>query len=175
MTERYLASTGIGGGSDDPRQLVAMDALICAGEPPEQTPLRALENLSPTAFYGVRFERGMRIGWRDRDWLVISGTASIDKHGKVLHAGDVGAQSRRVLENISALLAEGGAALSDVRAATVYLRDPAEFAAVKRVFDAAFPGIPLVYLRAPVCRPAWLVECECVALRGAEHPTAPEL
>ena len=175
MTERYLASTGIGGGTDDPHQLVAMDALVCDGETPEQTPLHALENLSPTALYGVRFERGMRVGWRDRDWLLISGTASIDKHGKVLHPGDVARQSRRVLENISALLAEGGAALSDVRAATVYLRDPAELAAVKKEFDAAFPAVPLVYLRAPVCRPAWLVECECVAVREADHPAAPEL
>ena len=175
MTERFLASTGIGGGTDEPHQLVAMDALVCDGEAPRQTPLHALENLSPTALYGVRFERGMRIGWRDRDWLVISGTASIDKHGQVLHVGDVGAQSRRVLENISALLAEGGGALSDVRAATVYLRDPAELAKVKKAFDDAFPGIPLVYLRAPVCRPAWLVECECVAVRKAENPAAPEL
>ena len=175
MTERYLASTGIGGGTDDPRQLVAMDALVRDGGAPEETPLRALENLSPTALYGVRFERGMRVGWRDRDWLIVSGTASIDKHGKVLYEGDVGAQSRRVLENISALLAEGGGTLSDVRAATVYLRDPAELEKVKKAFDAAFPGVPLVYLRAPVCRPAWLVECECVAVRKADHPAAPEL
>ena len=175
MTERYLASTGIGGGSADPHQLVAMDALVCDGVPPKETPLRALENLSPTALYGVRFERGMRVGWRDRDWLLVSGTASIDKHGEVLYVGDIGNQSRRVVENISALLAEGGGALTDVRAATVYLRDPAELAAVKAEFDAAFPGIPLVYLRAPVCRPKWLVECECVAVRPAENPGAPDL
>ena len=173
MTERYLASTGIGGGTDQPRQLVAMDALVCDGKAPEQTPLRALENLSPTALYGVRFERGMRVGWRDRDWLLVSGTASIDKHGEVLHVRDVGRQCLRVLENISALLAEGNATLADVCAATVYLRDPAELATVKAAFDAAFPGIPLVYLRAPVCRPAWLVECECIAARPAANPAAP--
>ena len=175
MTERCLASTGIGGGTDEPRQLVAMDALVCDGKIPAQTPLYALENLSPTALYGVRFERGMRVGWKSCDWLLISGTASIDKHGEILHAGDVVRQSRRVLENISALLAEGGGALPDVRAATVYLRDPAELAAVRPVFDAAFPDIPLVYLRAPVCRPGWLVECECVAVRPADDPDAPDL
>lgn len=174
MRERCLASTGIGGGTDEPRQLVAMDALVCDGEAPEETPLHALENLSPTALYGVRFERGMRVGWRDRDWFLVSGTASIDKHGEVLHVGDVGKQCRRVLENISALLAEGGTSLADVRAATVYLRDPAELAVVKAEFDAAFPAIPLVYLRAPVCRPKWLVECECIAARPAANPAAPE-
>ena len=140
LTERYLASTGIGGGSDDPRQLVAMDALVCSGNPPEQTPLRALEHLSPTVLYGVRFERAMRAAWRDRDWLIVSGTASIDRHGKVLYPGDIRRQSRRVVENISALLAEGGADLGDVRAATVYLRDPADLAAVRAEFAAAFPG-----------------------------------
>lgn len=170
MTERYLASTGIGGGAADPHQLVAMDALVCDGEAPEQVPLRALENLSPTALYGVRFERGMRVGFKSCDWLIVSGTASIDKHGNVLHVGDIGSQSRRVLDNISELLAEGGGAIADVRAATVYLRDPADLAAVKAEFDAAFPGIPLVYLRAPVCRPKWLVECECIAVCPAQNP-----
>ena len=175
LTERYLASTGIGGGADDPRQLVAMDALLCSGAPPEQTPLRALDYLSPTVLYGVRFERAMRADWRDRDWLIVSGTASIDRHGKVLHTGDIRRQSRRVVENISALLAEGGAELGDVRTATVYLRDPADLPAVREVFSAALPGSPVVYLRAPVCRPAWLVECECLAVREASHPLAPEL
>ena len=175
MTKRCLASTGIGGGTDEPHQLVAMDALVCDKEVPIQTPLYALENLSPTAIYGVRFERGMRVGWSDRDWLIISGTASIDKYGKILHENDISAQSGRVLENISSLLAEGGGGLADVRAATVYLRDPAELAAVRAAFDAAFPAVPLVYLRAPVCRPGWLVECECVASVPAANPTAPAL
>lgn len=175
MRERYIASTGIGGGTDVPGQLVAMDALLCDGAAPEQTALRALRNLSPTALYGVRFERGMRIGWRDRDWFLISGTASIDCKGEVLHVGDVVKQSRRVVENISALLAEGGAGLADVRAATVYLRDPAELAAVRSVFDPVFRTIPCVYLRAPVCRPAWLVECECIAAKSVANPDAPEL
>ena len=175
MRERYLASTGIGGGTDVPSQLVAMDALVCDGAVPEQTPLHALKNLSPTALYGVRFERGMRIGWRDRDWFLISGTASIDRKGEILHVGDVVKQSRRVIENISALLVEGGAALSDVRAATVYLRDPADLAAVRSVFDPVFRTIPCVYLRAPVCRPKWLVECECIAVKSAANPAAPEL
>ena len=175
MRERYLASTGIGGGADVPGQLVAMDALVCDGETPEETPLHALKNLSPTALYGVRFERGMRVGWRDRDWFLISGTASIDRKGEVLYVGDIAKQSRRVVENISALLAEGGGALSDVRAATVYLRDPADLAAVKSVFEPVFRDIPCVYLRAPVCRPKWLVECECIAAKAAAHPDAPEL
>jgi len=175
LTERYLASTGIGGAADDPHQLVAMDALVCAGEPPEETPLRALDHLSPTALYGVRFERAMRAGWRDRDWLIVSGTASIDREGMVLYVGDIRRQCRRVVENISALLAEGGAELRQIRAATVYLRDPAELPIVRAEFDAALPGIPVVYLRAPVCRPAWLVECECLAVRAAANPRAPEL
>lgn len=175
MRDRYLASTGIGGGTDEPKQLVAMDALVCAGEVPEQTPLRALDHLSPTALYGVRFERGMRVGWRDRDWFLVSGTASIDREGHILYENDVRSQSRRVLENISALLEEGGAALPQVCAATVYLRDPAELAPVREEFDAAFPGVPLVYLRAPVCRPGWLVECECLATVPANRPNAPAL
>ena len=175
MRDRYLASTGIGGGTDEPGQLVAMDALVCDGDVPEQTPLRALDHLSPTALYGVRFERGMRVNWRDRDWFLVSGTASIDRKGSILYEKDVRRQSRRVVENISALLEEGGATLPQVCAATVYLRDPAELAPVRAEFDAAFPGVPIVYLRAPVCRPGWLVECECLATVPAVRPNAPAL
>ena len=167
LTSRFIASTGIGGGAEVPSQLAALDALNCYGIVPEQiTFLRALEHLSPTARYGVRFERGSRLAFGDRAQLFISGTASIDHEGRVLHPHDVRRQCRRLKENISALLAEGGATLADVRSATIYLRDAADFAAVREELAPDFP-VPAVYLRAPVCRPAWLAECECYAVTAA--------
>ena len=164
LVEVYLASTGIGGGAALPGQLVQLDALEYPGVSPEQiVHLKAEDHLSPTALYGVRFERGSRIDLADRAELFISGTASIDHLGKILYEQDIRRQCRRVIENIAALLKEGGAALPDVLSATVYMRDPADCAIVREEFRGAFAAEP-VFLVAPVCRPGWLVECECIAV-----------
>ena len=164
LVKRYLASTGIGGGAELPGQLVQLDALEYFGVAPEQiVHLNAEDHLSPTAIYGVRFERGSRVDLADRAELFISGTASIDRLGKILYEQDIRRQCRRVLENIAALVKEGGAELANVLSATVYMRDPADCAIVREEFAGAFAAEP-VFLIAPVCRPGWLVECECIAV-----------
>ena len=164
LVKRYLASTGIGGGAELPGQLVAMDALEYAGVSQQQiVHLKAEDHLSPTALYGVRFERGSRVDLADRAELFISGTASIDRFGKIMFEQDIRRQCRRVIENIAALLKEGGAELANVLSATVYMRDPADCAIVREEFAGAFAAEP-VFLVAPVCRPGWLVECECIAV-----------
>ena len=58
--------------------------------------------LSPTHLYGVTFERGVSISYRDRMHLIISGTASINKKGKILYPGNVARQLSRTLTNINA-------------------------------------------------------------------------
>ncbi len=164
LVKRYLASTGIGGGAALPGQLVQLDALEYYGVTPAQiVHLEAADHLSPTAIYGVRFERGSRVDLADRAELFISGTASIDKLGKILYEQDIRRQCRRVIENIAALLKEGGAELSNVLSATLYMRDPADCAIVRKEFENVFAAEP-VFLIAPVCRPGWLVECECIAV-----------
>ena len=164
LVKSYLASTGIGGGGELPGQLVQLDALEYYGVAPEQVVhLKALDHLSPTALYGVRFERGSRIELADRAELFISWTASIDKAGKILYEQDIRRQCRRVIENISALLREGKSTLRDVLSATVYMRDRADCAVIREEFEGAFAAEP-VFLLAPVCRPGWLVECECIAV-----------
>lgn len=173
----FITSTGIAGQCGDPHRLVRMDTLSFAGIKREQIQfLYALENLSPTAVYGVSFERGTRMIWGDRSHYYISGTASIDKTGAVLHIGDVRLQTRRMMENIRALLAEGGAAVSDIKWGTLYLRDMCDAAiALEEIAAAGVAAeIPLVVTQAPVCRPAWLVEMECIAVK-AENNSFPVL
>ena len=48
----------------------------------------------------------------------------------------------------------------------VYLRDPADYAVVREMYEERFPDIPRVIVLAPVCRPGWLIEMECMAM----HP-----
>ena len=169
----FITSTGIEGECGDPHRLVRMDSLSFSNIKREQIQfLYALENLSPTAIYGVSFERGTRMIWGDRSHFYISGTASIDKEGNVLYLGDVRLQTRRLLENVRALLAEGGAEMGDIKWATLYLRDKcdAKIALEEIVRAGISADIPLVVLKAPVCRPTWLVEMECVAVKKESNP-----
>ena len=171
----YIASTGIEGRAPDWRNLVEMDAYSVKGLRKGQTDyLYAPENLSPTALYGVTFERGTAVTYGDRRHVFISGTASIDKKGKVLHQGNVTAQAQRMLENIEALLSEGGAGIRDIGMAIVYLRDPADYPAVKSFLAERCPSLNALYVLGPVCRPTWLVEMECLAITPAGNPAFPK-
>lgn len=166
----YVASTGIGGYSETRHATVAIDFLSLPGVEPNQLKyLQALDHLNPTHEYGVAFERGTRLTLPYREIYYISGTASIDKQGQVLYLGDVERQTARLLENIRALLADGGAQMSDIRYFVVYLRDFADRETVGRYLDSHHPGIPYVLLHAKVCRPQWLVEMECIAEKDREQ------
>ena len=159
----FIASTGIEGQSAEPSRITAMDSISYAGLLPGQRIwLSAPEHLSPTTLYGVSFERGTRLMFGDRSHYIVSGTASIDRNGAVVHPFDVARQTERLLENVAALLESSGGTLADLRSAAVYLRDPADSGVVRSVLKEALPpGFPFVTVRAPVCRPAWLVEMEC--------------
>ena len=171
----YIASTGIEGRAPDSRNLVEMDAYSVKGLRKGQTDyLYAPENLSPTALYGVTFERGTAITYGDRRHVFISGTASIDKKGKVLYAGDAAAQAGRMLDNIEALLQEAGAGLGDIGMAIVYLRDPADYPVAKQVVEARCPSLNTLYVLGPVCRPSWLVEMECIAITPKGNSSFPK-
>ncbi len=160
----YLASTGINGQTKDYRNLVSMDTYTVTGlEQKDIQYLHALENLSPTHIYGVTFERGTALHFEDRTQILISGTASIDKDGLIVAPGDIERQTERTFENIKALLEEAGAGMKDIAQMIVYIRDTADYRKVERYISEHFPAVPKVITWAPVCRPGWLVEVECVA------------
>lgn len=163
---RYIASTGIEGFSKEVNSLVALDAFAINKLKREQIiRMEALENLSPTIEYGVTFERGTRVRFGDRSHLHISGTASIDKNGTIMYPNDVRKQTLRALDNIKALLAPHGAGLHDMAYYIVYVRNFKDRNKVTEVLEKIIPPeIPLLLLEGAVCRPAWLVELEGVAL-----------
>ena len=155
----YIASTGIGGATECQNAVVAMDFLTYPQiAEQDKTYLKALSHLSPTHDYGVAFERGVRLS---DGHIYISGTASIDKHGRVLYPGDITAQTNRLLENIDKLLSEGGSSLQKVPYFIIYLRDISDYKVVDAYMQKHFPTVPRVLLEARVCRPAWLIEMEC--------------
>lgn len=166
----FIASTGIEGRYADPSVLVLMDAYTIGGIEAEQIKyLRALSHLNPTHEYGVAFERGTAVDYGDRRHIFISGTASIDNHGQIVHVGDIQGQIRRTFENISALLADANARLEDLTHLIVYLRDIADYALTDEYISSHYPEIPCVIVQAPVCRPGWLIEIEGIAIKSVNN------
>ena len=166
----YIASTGIGGTPSDPKALVQLDSYAMTGfEPEQQRYLYGLSHLNRTIEYGVTFERATLMQYGDRNHVYISGTASINNKGEVMHVGNVQQQTLRMWENVETLLNEGGMSYDDVMQIIVYLRDSADYEMVKRMFEQKFPHIPTVFTLAPVCRPTWLVEMECMAVKKAKN------
>ena len=173
LTEKthYISSTGIGGTPADPRALVQLGAYALIGfEPSQQRYLYAPTHLNPTYEYGVTFERGTVMEYGDRGHVFISGTASIDNKGNVVHVGDIVKQTHRMWENVETLLAEGNASFEDVMQIVVYLRDTADYEIVREMFEQRFPHTPCVIALAPVCRPTWLIEMECIAVTPRRNP-----
>ncbi|HEV2336367.1 MAG TPA: Rid family hydrolase [Stellaceae bacterium] len=170
----YIASTGIEGACAHRSDLVALDAYSQLDLAPGQLSyLNDLSRLCPTHRYGVTFERGASVSYADRTHLFISGTASIDHNGEVVHRGDVHAQLDRALGNVEALLAAGAGRLDDLLYLIVYLRNPADFPSVRQRLGHRLPGLPVVAVEGPVCRPEWLVEVEGVAVTPRGRPGLP--
>ena len=172
LTEKthFISSTGIGGSPADTRALVQMGTYALTGfEPAQQRYLYAPTHLNPTYEYGVTFERGTMMEYGDRAHIFISGTASINNKGEVVHVGNIVKQTERMWENVGKLLEEGGMAFDDVMQIIVYLRDLCDYPTVKALFDRKFPCTPYVITLAPVCRPTWLIEMECIAVKERKN------
>ena len=79
-------------------------------------------------------------------------------------------QTYRMWENVEALLAEADTTFDDVAQIIVYLRDTGDYDTVRQLFDSRFPHTPCVITLAPVCRPTWLIEMECLAIKERKNP-----
>ena len=168
LTEKthYIASTGIEGRHALPEVTVQMDTYAVKGLEESQIKyLYGSTHLNPTYEYGVTFERGTLVSYPDRKHIFISGTASIDNKGEILHPGNIRKQTERMLENVEVLMNEAGSSLSDIAQAIVYLRDTADYSVVKKIFSDKGFEFPYLIVHAPVCRPGWLIEMECIGMK----------
>ncbi len=135
---------------------------------------RAITNhstLNEAYDYGSAFSRGMRIDLNGVTILLISGTASIDEHGRTVHVGDFRAQLKRTFENIGRLLAAEGATWHDIVRTTCYLRDIERDYQVFNDERTAFykqqgldPLPASTGIQAILCRPDLLIEIEAIAM-----------
>lgn len=162
----YIASTGIAGRVADAEASVIMDTYAVEGISENQIRfLKGSTHLNPTHEYGVTFERGTAVNHSDRRHVFISGTASIDNKGEIVHTGDISGQTLRMIENVGVLLNEAGCDFENIAQIIVYLRDISDYRKVAGIINERFPSHPKTFLWAPVCRPGWLVEMECIAVK----------
>jgi 2-iminobutanoate/2-iminopropanoate deaminase len=70
--------------------------------------------------------------------LFVSGQVPFDPQSGEMVAGGIDVQTRRVLDNLGALLAAAGLGFSDVARTTVFLADMNDFAAMNEVYRAYF-------------------------------------
>ncbi len=70
--------------------------------------------------------------------LFVSGQVPLDPATGQIVQGDIAAQTRRVFDNLGAVLKAGGRSFADVVRTTVFLADMNDFAAVNEVYGQYF-------------------------------------
>ena len=102
------------------------------------------------------------------DFVFCSGQIPLDPTTNQLVQGDVEVQTRRVLDNLAAVLQAGGSSLAQVVKTTIFLADMNDFATVNTIYAEYFGSEPPARATVQVARlPRDVrVEIEAIALRG---------
>lgn len=112
------------------------------------------------------FSQATRVDTSDGTILYISGLTSRAPDGSVVGADDVALQTRTILENMQAILAEVNGTLADVVKVTVFIRDMEDFKEIHAVrsqfFKQPLPASTMVEVSRLVS-PEHLIEIEAVA------------
>jgi enamine deaminase RidA (YjgF/YER057c/UK114 family) len=115
--------------------------------------------------YGSAFARGLSLRLTQAAYVFVSGTASIDEHGKTAHVGDFEAQVRCSLAAVQSVLGSGGASVGDICQGTAFLKHADDFETYQRVAaELGFSGLPIVSIVADVCRDDLLFELDATAV-----------
>jgi 2-iminobutanoate/2-iminopropanoate deaminase len=98
--------------------------------------------------------------------IFTSGQIAIDPATQQVIAGDVSAQTERVLRNVAAILEAAGSGLNQVVRSTVFLKSMNDFAAMNAVYGKYFSGKPPARSTVEVARlpKDVLVEIDVIAL-----------
>ena len=107
-------------------------------------------------------------GTIEGDFIFVAGQGSINPGTGSLELGDVRAETKRVFENLRAILQAAGSSLDHVVKCNVYLRDINDFAAMNEVyatfFSAPFPSRTTI--QAGALPGGIAVEIECIAKKA---------
>jgi len=110
------------------------------------TPSVVTTALAPSAV--GPYSQAVRVG----DWLFLSGQIPLAPETGEIVTGDIEVQTRRVLDNLRAVLEAAQASLASLVKTTIYLTDLADFAVVNRVYaeylSPPFPARATVEVKA---------------------------
>jgi len=102
----------------------------------------------------------------------VSGLTARTADGTIVHVGDVGGQTRQVLENLRAVLSAAGATLDDVVQIRTYVRDVSHWSRIQEVWERfwgdVWPASTLVEVRR-LYDERQLIEMEAVAAVGSRN------
>ena len=103
---------------------------------------------------------------RANGFVFVSGQVAIDPATQQVISGDVGAQTDRVLKNLSAILKAAGTGLEKVVRSTVFLKNMGDFAAMNEVYGRYLTSAPPARSTVEVARlpKDVLVEIDVIAL-----------
>jgi len=103
---------------------------------------------------------------RAQGLIFTSGQIAIDPASAQIVAGDVSAQTDRVLKNLSAILQASGSTLEKVLRCTVFLKNMGDFAAMNEVYGRYFKQSPPARSTVEVARlpKDVLVEIDVIAM-----------
>ena len=110
------------------------------------------------------YSQAVRVG----DFVFAAGQVAIDPAAGKLIEGDVAAQTRQVLANLSAVLETADSSLDRVVKTTVFLKDMGQFKAMNAVYAEFFPSDPPARSTVEVASLPLgaLVEIEAIAVAG---------
>jgi 2-iminobutanoate/2-iminopropanoate deaminase len=99
-------------------------------------------------------------------FVFTSGQVAIDPATQQVVSGDIGAQTERVLRNLSEVLEAAGSGLGKVLRCTVFLKNMNDFAAMNQVYAKYFSSAPPARSTVEVARlpKDVLVEIDVIAL-----------
>jgi enamine deaminase RidA (YjgF/YER057c/UK114 family) len=163
------ASTGVGAANPFGTALCA--DVLCLR--PSNSLTRVAEVGSPLQCaalqYRSSFSRAVEIRFPSRQWLMVSGTASIAPGGETAHKGQADAQVALTMEVLAALLASRGCHWSAVSCGVAYLRGPSvEIAFDRWLGRHDLAGLPLTKAVCEICRDDLLFEVELDAVIDAK-------
>jgi reactive intermediate/imine deaminase len=105
---------------------------------------------------------------RAGDLVFLSGQIPLDPATGQLVDGDIAAQTKRVMENLGAVLAAAGCGFGDVVRTTIYLADLGHFAKVNETYGAFFqaPYPARATVQVAALPKGAQVEIDAVAVKG---------
>lgn len=78
---------------------------------------------------------------RAGNFLFCSGQIPLDAVSGQIAAADVEGQTRKVMENVQAVLEAGGASFKDVVKTTIFLKSMSDFPKVNEIYGSFFKGL----------------------------------